>query len=63
MTRRKRRLTQADLRTMGASPGRLATRYSPEGRAEVRQLTADADRTPLFLPRGSNKRSVTSEGG
>jgi hypothetical protein len=41
MTKRKRRLTQADLRAMGASPGRLATRYSPEGRAEVRQLTAD----------------------
>jgi hypothetical protein len=40
---RKKRLSQQYLRAMGASPGRLATRYSPDGeRAEVRQLTADA---------------------
>jgi hypothetical protein len=42
MTRRKRHLSQQDLRAMGANPGRLATRYTPDGRrAEVRQLTAE----------------------
>ena len=50
MTRRKRHLTQQDLRAMGASPGRLATRYSPEGRAEIRQLTSDANPASASRP-------------
>jgi hypothetical protein len=47
MPRRKRHLSQQDLRAMGASPGRLATRYTPDGgRAEVRQLTSEAKTRP-----------------
>jgi hypothetical protein len=56
--RKKRRLSQQDLRAMGATPGRLATRYTPDGRAEVRQLTTYAGRPSLFLSDKSNKRSA-----
>jgi hypothetical protein len=44
---RRLRLRQQDLRAMGASPGRMLTRYSPDGeRAEVRQLTAESRPRP-----------------
>ena len=53
MIRRKRRLSQQDLRVMGASPRRLAMRYTPDGeRAQVRQLTAETRPQPP-LDRGS----------
>ena len=40
---RKKRLSQQDLREMGCTPGRLLTRYSPDGRrATVRQLAPES---------------------
>jgi hypothetical protein len=41
-SRKKRQLTKAELRALGATPGLMAHRVGPDGRAEVRQLTADA---------------------
>jgi hypothetical protein len=57
MRRRRKtpRLSQQDLRAAGATPGRLATRYSPAGRqAEVRQLTAEA----IGLGQGQQHRTA-----
>ena len=40
--RRKRHLSQQDLRALGAAPGRMFVRYTPGGeRAEVRQVVWD----------------------
>jgi hypothetical protein len=49
MTRRKR--TKADLRAMGASPGLMAHRVGPDGRARLEQLT-----TQLRYLRGEGSR-------
>ncbi len=38
MPRRKKHLTKQDLRDLGATPGRLTTRYGPDGRATIRQV-------------------------
>jgi hypothetical protein len=45
MTRRERRRSQQDLRAMGARPGRLATRYTPDG--ERAQFDRIAEVIPL----------------
>src|SRR5215211_6195369 len=44
--RKRQCLTRAELRAMGATPGRLSTHYSPDGRrATVRQVVGeDAER-------------------
>jgi len=71
---RKRLLSQQDLRTLGAAPGRLITRYPPDGkRAEIRRLTSESSRRSPFLQSGSNNCSsnnrsssnclTSSEGG
>jgi hypothetical protein len=54
MTRRKRRLwlRQQDLRAMGAGPSLMAHRVGSDGRAEVRQLTADTRSRAPFGPEG-----------
>jgi hypothetical protein len=36
------RLTQAELRALGATPGLLARRIGADGRSRVEQLTADS---------------------
>lgn len=58
---RKKRLTQADLRALGASPGRMLTRYTPEGRAEVRQLTSEARRSGARPPFGPGFTKFTQD--
>ena len=42
MRSRKKRLTWQDLRAMGATPGLMARRVGPDGRARLEQLTAEA---------------------
>jgi hypothetical protein len=43
--KRKRRLSQQDLRLLGVRPGLIVARYSPDGtRARVEQLTSEAGR-------------------
>ena len=42
MRSRKKRLTRQDLRAMGATPGLMALRVGPDGRARLEQLTAEA---------------------
>ena len=52
MRRRKTRLSQQDLREMGCTPGRIITRYVPDGRrATVRQVLGEAKPPSLFCPR------------
>jgi hypothetical protein len=44
--KRNRRLSQKDLRALGATPGRVITRYSPDGeRAELHTRLAAEHRT------------------
>jgi hypothetical protein len=40
---RRRRLTKVELRAMGASPGLMAHKVGPDGRARLEQLTAAAE--------------------
>jgi hypothetical protein len=61
---RKKRPSQAELRAMGATPGLMAHRVGPDGRACLEQLTAEASGRPsLFLRPGSNKRSQIGQEG
>ena len=68
MTRRPRRLTRQDLRAMGATPGLVATRYSPGEageRAEIRQLAPEGpERRKDFIRRLTSTDDVNqaSEG-
>jgi hypothetical protein len=68
MTSRKRRkgpLTQAELRALGATPGLMARRIGPDGRARVEQLAPEsADRRKDFARRLTRRDDVTkpSEG-
>jgi hypothetical protein len=51
-SRKARPLTKAELRAMGATPGLMNTRYSPDGRAEIRQLAPEGfDRKRDFIRR------------
>ena len=38
VTRKRRRLTQAELRALGITPGLMAARIGPDGRVRVEQL-------------------------
>jgi hypothetical protein len=40
-TKRKRRLSQSDLRVLGATPGLMAHRVGPDGRARLEQLAPE----------------------
>jgi hypothetical protein len=55
--KRKRRLSQQDLRLLGVRPGLLSTRYPAGGdRAEVRRLNPETSgRPPVFSNRFSNE--------
>ncbi len=65
MRGRKKRLSQQDLRAMGATPGLMARRVGPDGRARLEQLTAEASRQRKdFIRRLTNSGEETeaSEG-
>jgi hypothetical protein len=55
--KRKRRLSQQALRAAGATPGLFGRRYSPDGRAQLRQLTGEASRSRQIFDRSLSKRS------
>jgi hypothetical protein len=58
MARENRQLTRAKLRAMGATPGLMAHKVGPDGRARLEQLTSEGSgRLSLFLRRGSNSCS------
>jgi hypothetical protein len=63
---RKRRLSQQDLRAAGVTPGRVITRYVPDGeRAQIRQLTPEGpERRRDFIRRLTSTDEVNeaSEG-
>jgi len=67
MTSRKRRrkLTQAELRALGATPGLMVRRIGADGRARAEQLAPEsADRREDFARRltSSTRDSKASEG-
>jgi hypothetical protein len=57
--KRKRRLSQQDLRTLGVTPGLMARRISPDGRTRLEQLTADTSGRPSLFSR----ETPTQRGG
>jgi hypothetical protein len=51
VNRRRRRLSQQDLRAMGTTPGLMARRYDAGGRGRLEQLTSEASgRPPFYAP-------------
>jgi hypothetical protein len=64
VNRRRRRLSQQDLRAMGTTPGLMARRYDAAGRARLEQLTSEASGRPPFLRSRSNNcpKPVEEEG-
>jgi hypothetical protein len=65
MTRRRRKPTKAELRAMGATPGLMAHKVGPDGRARLEQLAPESDeRRRSFAMRLTNQADVNeaSEG-
>lgn len=65
MRSRRRKLTKAELRAMGATPGLMNTRCSPDGQAEIRQLAPEGpDRKRDFVRRltSTGEETKASEG-
>jgi hypothetical protein len=66
-SRKKRQLTAAEKRALGATAGLTVTRYAPDGeRAEIRQLAPEGpERRRDFIRRLTNQDDVNeaSEGG
>jgi hypothetical protein len=63
---KKKKLSQQDLRAMGVTPGLMAHRVGPDGRARLEQLSSEASRgrPSLFLRSAPNECSPPkSEGG
>ena len=63
--RKKRQLTKAELRAMGASPGLMAHRLGPDGRARLEQLSPEGpERRRDFIHRLTSTDEVNeaSEG-
>ena len=44
----RRKLTRAELRAMGTTPGHLSRRIGPDGRARLEQLTAKSPGARIF---------------
>ncbi len=44
----RRKLTRAELRAMGTTPGLLSCRIGPDGRARLEQLTAESPGARTF---------------
>ncbi len=59
--KRKRRLSQQDLRALGVQPGLQAVRYGPGGWVTIRQLTQETRGAPGFERRLTDN-SQASEG-
>jgi hypothetical protein len=59
---RRRKLTKAQLRALGATPGLMAHRMSPDGRARLEQLTAEGGgRREIFTRRLTNSNEATMD--
>jgi hypothetical protein len=58
--KRKRRLSQQDLRTLGVTPGLMVRRIGTDGRARLEQLTAETRPRPSFGA-GLTKNTKASE--
>ena len=60
----RRKLTKAELRAMGATPGLMAHRVGPEGRSRLEQLTSEAETGPRppFRPGLTGRDDVTKMG-
>ncbi len=63
MARKNRQLTRAKLREMGATPGLMAHKVGPDGRARLEQLTSEDSVQPSFLRRASNSCSLQEKKG
>jgi hypothetical protein len=62
-SRKKRRLSQQDLRAMGATPGLMAHRVGPDGRAHLEQLAPEgAERRRDFIRRLTDESKPSEEG-
>ena len=58
----RRRLTQAELRAAGASPGLMAHKVGPAGRARLEHLTPESDqRRRSFAKRLGDDREASEE--
>ena len=58
--RRRRRLSQQDLRALGATPGLIARRVGPDGRARLEQLTAEGSRRREVFARSTLKNDANT---
>jgi hypothetical protein len=60
---RKRRLSQQDLRTLGATPGLMVRRIRPTGRARLEQLAPEGPgRRRDFIRRLTDENHQANEG-
>jgi hypothetical protein len=62
-SKKRRRLSQQDLQAAGATPGFITTRYSPDGRAEIRQLAPETPERRKDFVRRLTDETKASEGG
>jgi hypothetical protein len=65
MRSRRRKLTKAELRAMGASPGLMARRVGPDGRARLEMLAPEGpERRRDFIRRltSTGEETKASEG-
>ena len=58
--RRKRRLSQQDLWALGPTPGLIARRVGPDGRARLEQLTAEGSRRREVFARSTLKNDANT---
>jgi hypothetical protein len=60
--KRRRKLSQAELKQLGVQPGLLSTRYpAGEDRAQIRRLTQETRSAPSFERRLTGGRDITQE--
>ena len=62
MARKKRQLTKAELRAMGATPGLMAHKVGPNGRARLEQLAPEGPERRRDFIRRLTDDTPTSEG-
>ena len=61
-SRKKRALTKAELRALGATPGLMVHRIGTDGRARLEQLTSEGSRRPEVFVWRLASNSKSSEG-
>jgi len=49
--RKRRRLTKAELRALGVSPGLVSLRYGPDGRPVLEELAPESDARRAYCAR------------